>query len=440
MMRAHSGDSRVRQTPTGGQWQVVLDLEIGPNVLREWRTMTEQGPHGSPPAEQAAEAQRLAGTVLVRIATEPGDEAAALRDLGQILAGKGSSDLWRVEVGRLVSALIAGGLAERHGTALHATARGIAAAMEFLELRKGLPKTWQIARDTHLVAKSLGLGSVSASRLKLLRKQDGLRAMIVTQHWQLKIKGPPSAPRIRSALAVKALERAFGNKIGDDLGDRSALPAKAARRLAAQLSSSEREFGSDGRLVAALAAEAVASRRADLRSLRLALLRRYLGRLDAPSAGRKPRHRYRRGAAAQPDLTAADAALTDLHQPGPQRDAAPSSDPSQRPARAIPPASVPRPDPGTFATAVLAAASETADGWVGNRKAFISKVWAVIQSRHAEWALTEIEFKCMLTQAHRTGLIVLANADLKDKRALKELQDSAIVYKNTVWHYVRTAD
>jgi hypothetical protein len=56
------------------------------------------------------------------------------------------------------------------------------------------------------------------------------------------------------------------------------------------------------------------------------------------------------------------------------------------------------------------------------------------------WALTEIEFKCMLTEAHRTGLIVLANADLKDKCALKELQDSAVIYKNTVWHYVRAAD
>ena len=46
----------------------------------------------------------------------------------------------------------------------------------------------------------------------------------------------------------------------------------------------------------------------------------------------------------------------------------------------------------------------------------------------------------MLTEAHRTGLVMLANADLKDKKALKDLQDSAVVYKNTVWHYVRAAD
>ncbi len=89
---------------------------------------------------------------------------------------------------------------------------------------------------------------------------------------------------------------------------------------------------------------------------------------------------------------------------------------------------------------MLAATDATAEGWAGNRKAFISKVWERIQAGHAGWQLTEIEFKCMLTEAHRTGLLVLANADLKDKRALRELQASAVVYKNTVWHYVRAAD
>jgi hypothetical protein len=104
------------------------------------------------------------------------------------------------------------------------------------------------------------------------------------------------------------------------------------------------------------------------------------------------------------------------------------------------PASLARPDPEGFARAVNAAALSTAEGWPGNRKAFISRVWAEIAVRHAAWALTEIEFKCMLTEAHRTGLVALANADLKDKRQLKELQDSSVVYKNTVWHYVRVQD
>jgi hypothetical protein len=46
----------------------------------------------------------------------------------------------------------------------------------------------------------------------------------------------------------------------------------------------------------------------------------------------------------------------------------------------------------------------------------------------------------MLTEAHRCGLLVLANADLKDKRDLKDLQASAVTYKNTVWHFIRVED
>ena len=46
----------------------------------------------------------------------------------------------------------------------------------------------------------------------------------------------------------------------------------------------------------------------------------------------------------------------------------------------------------------------------------------------------------MLAEAHRTGHLVLATADLRDKSLLKELQDSAITYKNTVWHQLRVED
>ena len=114
------------------------------------------------------------------------------------------------------------------------------------------------------------------------------------------------------------------------------------------------------------------------------------------------------------------------------------------PAQAPPPTPLPltlvRPDPDGFASAVHRAADAAAEGWAGNPRAFICKVWERVQLEHPEWELSEIEFKCMLAEAHRTGLVVLANADLKDKRALKELQASAVVYKNTVWHYVRASD
>ena len=85
----------------------------------------------------------------------------------------------------------------------------------------------------------------------------------------------------------------------------------------------------------------------------------------------------------------------------------------------------------------MAAADSQAEGWPGNRKAFIARVWRAIASAHPEWGLSDIEFKSMLAEAHRTGHVVLGSADIKSKQNLSDLQDSAIAYKNTVWHFIR---
>ena len=99
-----------------------------------------------------------------------------------------------------------------------------------------------------------------------------------------------------------------------------------------------------------------------------------------------------------------------------------------------------RPDMAEFSHAVVSAARPVSEGWPGNRKAFISLVWKAIRSARPEWELSEIVFKSMLAEAHRSGHVVLAGADLKDKCNLKELEDSKILYKNTVWHFVRVED
>ena len=46
----------------------------------------------------------------------------------------------------------------------------------------------------------------------------------------------------------------------------------------------------------------------------------------------------------------------------------------------------------------------------------------------------------MLAEAHRAGVLLLANADLKDGASIADVQASAIVYKNTIFHYVRVDD
>ena len=105
-----------------------------------------------------------------------------------------------------------------------------------------------------------------------------------------------------------------------------------------------------------------------------------------------------------------------------------------------PPPIIARPDLSEFVCSVLDAARPISEGWPGNRKAFISRVWKAIRTRRPDWELSEIAFKSMLTEAHRTGHLVLAAADLKDKNAQADLEDSKILYKNTVWHFVRVED
>ena len=70
-------------------------------------------------------------------------------------------------------------------------------------------------------------------------------------------------------------------------------------------------------------------------------------------------------------------------------------------------------------------------------KAYISRVWRTVREKRPEWGLSEIEFKCMLAEAHRSGQLNLANADLKDESNIKDVQDSAVIYRNAVFHFIR---
>ena len=360
--------------------------------------------------DAAQPALQLAHVLLVRIAAGGGRESQIAKDLHALVPLQPAGEAWNAQIGRLIAALIAATQVERSGDQLAATKAGHAAAAAFLGCRKPIDATWPAVRDGVLVAKALGLAGAPAARLKALAKVDGLAAQIVESHWKLKLKGKPSASRIRSALALVALERAFGNQIKSELGAKSALSAKASRLLAGQLAKKPRDFRTDTRLVAALAMEAAGAKRVDLVQLRLGVLGRFLG-LSAPPATRAAAPT----AAPAPNVEAAPVAVAETQ-----------SEPQFR-----------RPDPAGFARAVKLAAGTAAEGWAGNRRAYVANVWALISERHPEWGVTDIEFKAMLVEAHRLGLVALVNADLKDKRHLETVEASAVTYKNTVWHYVR---
>lgn len=367
---------------------------------------------------------RLRACVLLRLACTGGaTRAEIVRDLAPYTSHKLSPALWRALADEITHGLGNDGLLTEHKQRLEATQVGRAAAASYFNAKGPLPSAWGDMRDARLVALALGMEGEGAARLKQLARPDDLRAMVLHRHFGVPLKGRATPSRLRAALAVAALERAFGNTIKSGLGSGSGLPAKAGRLLAGQLSSRPRDFGTDSRLVAALAAEAAGAVQTEADALRTAVVRRWLEPELMPS----------RGDAAAP--------LTQNHPPAVMSVAGPATA-RTKPANdaGLSPLAQPamqRPDLKGFASAVLAAARPHAEGWPGSRKTFISLVWQTIRAEQAAWGLTEIEFKCMLAEAHKSGLVVLANADIKAKGRLKELQDSAVVYKNTVWHFVR---
>jgi hypothetical protein len=364
------------------------------------------------------DALRVGTLVLVRLSIGEGGvgEAELARDLQPLVSPVVEAGEWRLLLGRLVAAHIKDQLVVRRNSRLHATTAGRRQARQFLGADLTGTDDWADVRDGALIARALGTPGLPARRLKALGKIEGLRSAIVIAAHGLKPRAAASASRMRNDLALLALDRAFGNRLQRDLGSKSGLSAKAARLLAGQLSVRPRDFGSDSRLVAGLAAEALGVTGSTLPALRLALLRKFVaGDLEWPIAVPKAQEAPAKPAASPPASTPA---VVQQLRPAPQ----PTGKPS----------------PEAFARAVKDLARPLAvGGWSGSRKVYISQVWAAVQEQHASWGLSEIEFKAMLTEAHRTGLLVLGTSDLRDKRDLDEIQASATVFKNTVWHFVR---
>lgn len=333
---------------------------------------------------------RLAG---LRVAADGGATGADLaRDLAPYFSHRLSPSEFRETLTAARQALVEEGFATASRGRYQLTEAGRLATAAWLGAR-GLAKEWGELRDTHLMARALDQIEMPATRRSLLSRPDGLRMAIVQKAYGLRLRRVPTPARVRAALAGIALKHAFGNKLGPDFSVDGGVDANSSRILAGQLARRPRDFGTDSRLIAELAAEAIGAAQSDINTLRLVLVRQFIS--EALGAG--------------PAATPA----------GP------------------PPSADQRPDLTAFARDVLSAAHGCAQGWPGNRKAFISTVWDAIQASRPEWALTEIEFKSMLVEAHRSGLVVLANADLKAKADMADFQRSAITYKNTVWHFIR---
>jgi hypothetical protein len=380
----------------------------------------------------AAAANRLRNLVLVRVASalRGATKAEVAADLAPI-AGRTPPAQWRADIERELAGLITAGLLTGTPAKAQASNAGKSEAAKFLGLKSEVPHVWSTLCDERLVAVALGLKNAPQRRLKALGNAEGLNGAIVEVAFDLKIKGVTTPARLREALAATALKRAFGDKGSAGLAGKLGLSAKASRLLAAQLSREPRDFGTDTRLIAALAAERVGASATDAGSLRAALLRKYFGAALPPAPAKRAKRR----------APGKSAAAGTPHAPAhPQLIAAtPSTAAAATPAPPVPPApaSASRPDLPGFASEVRRHAASQARGWSGDRKAYISHVWRNVREKRPEWGLSEIEFKCMLTEAHRAGQLLLANADLKDKDNIKDVQESAVSFRNTVFHFIR---
>ncbi len=348
-------------------------------------------------ATGALDGDRLRAVVLVRIAgTGQGVPRADIaEDLGPLVSHRLAASRWRALLDREIDALAAAGLVTATESHIAATEAGAARAAIFLGLKGGLPRSHD-ALDVRLLAKALGLEREAGKRLSALGTPEGLRAAILQKAFGLKIRGAATPSRLRSGLAAAALARAFGNPFKAELADKLGISAKAGRLLAGQLAKKPRDFGTDSRLVAALAAEQVGAGGSSLAQLRLAVLRRYLdgGQQVVMPARRQP--------------AKAPMPRPRLVEPAPASPSAPTTG---------------RPNLAGFAQEVRRHALHKSQGWPGNRKAYISHVWHALQQVRPEWGLSEIEFKCMLVEAHRAGSLALAGADLKHNSSVKDLQE-----------------
>ena len=359
----------------------------------------------------------IADLILLRVATGSATRAELQRDLAALVAPKVPGTAFRRAAEVAIGQHDARQLISETKGRLTPTPAGSRTAAALISLTCSISGDWAELRNGALMFSALAIPGESPGLIKALERPEGLAAIMLQSHFALPVTRALSPADMRNQLAVIALEKAFGNKIKTGLGKGAGLPAKTGRMLAGQLFSKPREVTSDGKLLTLLAAEIFDAPSDALDGLRLSVLRR----LTSPAADHEQVSKS----------SVSDRGVSSITGCLPANDAEPLDLP--RPAIA-------RPDMAEFAGAVLEAARPVSEGWPGNRKAFISRVWRAIRNARPEWELSEIAFKSMLAEAHRSGGLVLASADLKDKNALKEIEDSKILYKNTVWHFVRVED
>ncbi len=333
----------------------------------------------------------LDAVLLMRIGPAGCTTAALLRDLGPFVSHALSPAAWRTLAAERTESLLQRKLAVPAGrTRLALTPKGLKASG--LRARGLDADHWPHIRDTQVTARALGV-PVTAKAISGLAKVDGLRLAIVQRGFGLPV-AVTDAARLRKKLG--------------------ACPP-ATGRVTSLLTAT----GTDGSVMAGLAAEFLGNSDRDGVNLRRRLIRNFL----VPYAR-----------TSQPAIATTERTQLPVIAPAIAHSA------ESLPAAPLPVATLPRPDLPRFAATVRKLAEINATGWQGNKKAYISHVWRAVCATEPNWDLSENNFKTLLMAAHRGGHLELVNADLKDRSSVRDMEASATAYKNTVWHLIRVGE
>ncbi len=188
--------------------------------------------------------------ILARIACSGGTTRAQLvRDLGPLLAPKLSTTQWKTAADTALARLMMSAKIRGARGRLRLTEQGEAVVSGYFGEKEAHARTWSDQRDVRLVAKALGVDASKPALRMALARPDGLSALVVQHAFGLSMRQALSPSKLRAALALVALERAFGDNVKEGLGNGSALSAKAGRVLAGQLLQKPRELPTDTRLI-----------------------------------------------------------------------------------------------------------------------------------------------------------------------------------------------
>ena len=314
------------------------------------------------------------------------------RELWPIVAEKLSPIVWQQMLDDTLMALAGKDLVSLVGQHFRVTKRGKTWRDARLGYAVPTGLTWPKLRDVHLMSRALGL-SGSAPKVRELLNAGGLRRLVLEQGFGIRLRGREKAAGTRDILARLALRR--GTASGELARASSRLDAAQRRAQAASLIGLAPVPSNDNHLIAAIAAGKVGAPDTSSAALRLQLLRRYMTREGLGSATKSSANRRRKPA----KLTLE-----------------------------------------AFISAVRDTTGRIGQGWSGNRKALISRVFPALIEAHPEWGLDMARYKSLLIEAHQAGRLQLVHADLKDKKIQGDLAASATAYRNMILHYVRVED